>query len=592
MNIGNILRYYFLRTPDRVAAGSLRIHEFTALFAIDDHERVIELINAMDEDPAKVYGKVMGVHHLRFYVFEPNQGTGDRKRENPKALILAIIFDGDADDLLESLMHHAGPAVREVLRLCRGYSDATDPKEFLKKRRIRSGFLFRDLGTLAGPDDDPDYEGDASVSEIDEARAVQSEFESFYDANFGERSPEALRSKFLAAFKERRTTLKLTRFERAVPTEARYVRKVIELNRRTQEQSRIKAGLERPLRGQHAKTHALVRARFEVDESVDPRFRHGVFARPGAVYGAWIRPSNGAPERAADSAMDARGFTLRLELDEKGAPASGAAPSPSYQDFLLFSHPTFFAPNIKDFAVLMSIFQTGTMQTRLPKAIAYAIGSGTFAMIFTILKTLMHKIRHPLAADFHSATPYLLGPDTPVKYSVEARDKAALDRFVEDTTDPDFRRKALGASLAAGPIVLDFYVYAYAQGAPVREVQDAVEDASVDWTRSQGSLKYGLSRWGKSRATKVHLATLTLPRIGDGGQVDPTTARALAAAEELQFNPWNALDAHRPLGSLNRARWFIYRDSQKQRAAPKSESAGAAPERPQVEHQVVQVLGK
>ena len=596
MNIGSILRYYFVRTPDRIASGSLRIHEFTALFAIDDHASVEALLDAQDEKPAEPYGKVAGIHHFRWYVFEPKQKTGDREREKPTALVLAIIFDGDTDDLLASLMHHAGKSVLAVLKHCRGFSEGMDAKEFLKERRIRSGFLFRDLGTLAGPNDDPDYEGDASVMEIDDARGMQAEFESFYDANFRERSPQALREKFMAAFGERRTTLHLTRFERAVPTEARYVRKVVELNRRTQDQVRIAAGLKQPLRGQHAKSHALVRARFEVDKNLDARFRHGVFAEPGAVFDAWIRPSNGSPERSADAGPDARGLTLRLEIDEKGAPWSSAQRSPGaapkHQDFLLFSHPTFFAPDIKTFAILMSIFQTGTTATRLKKGVAYVLGSGKLAMLATIMKTLLRRVGHPLAAVFHSATPYLLGNDTPVKYSIEPRDGASLDRFAGDTKDPDFRRKALAASLSAGPIVLDFYVYAYAEGAPVREVQDAVEDASIDWTRSQRSLRYGLSRWLKARATKVRVGTLTLPRIGSGAdtQPDPTTNEALEAVEPLQFNPWNGLPAHRPLGSLNRARWFIYRDSASRRAPSLASLPGPAPERANVEHKVAHVL--
>jgi hypothetical protein len=276
--------------------------------------------------------------------------------------------------------------------------------------------------------------------------------------------------------------------------------------------------------------------------------------------------------------------------------------APKYQDFLLFSHPTFFAPDIKTFTILMSIFQTGTTATRVQKGLAYALGSGKLSMLVTIVRTLLRRVRHPLSAVFHSATPYLLGADTPVKYSIEPRDPAALDRFAGDAqhsqhlNEPDYRRTALAASLLAGPIVLDFYVYAYAAGASVREVQDAVEDASIDWTKSQRSLRYGLSRWLKPRATKVRVGTLTLPRIGPAGegQPDPTTAEALQAVESLKFNPWNGLPAHRPIGSLNRARWFIYRDSQNnrvpERVPERVSSAGTAPERTNVEQEVVQVL--
>lgn len=35
---------------------------------------------------------------------------------------------------------------------------------------------------------------------------------------------------------------------------------------------------------------------------------------------------------------------------------------------------------------------------------------------------------------------------------------------------------------------------------------------------------------------------------------------------DLQFNPWNQLKAHRPLGNMNRARYEIYKEHSKTRS--------------------------
>ena len=36
------------------------------------------------------------------------------------------------------------------------------------------------------------------------------------------------------------------------------------------------------------------------------------------------------------------------------------------------------------------------------------------------------------------------------------------------------------------------------------------------------------------------------------------TAAQEALGEKMSFNPWNAIEAHRPLGNLNRARKIVY----------------------------------
>ncbi|HEX6828981.1 MAG TPA: hypothetical protein VF104_08375, partial [Burkholderiales bacterium] len=73
-----------------------------------------------------------------------------------------------------------------------------------------------------------------------------------------------------------------------------------------------------------------------------------------------------------------------------------------------------------------------------------------------------------------------------------------------------------------------------------------VEDAMVEWPKSDGATV----AWN---AEFREIARLTI-KAG-------TVAMADGQCEKLAFNPWNGLKAHQPLGSLNRARWEVYGES-------------------------------
>jgi hypothetical protein len=60
---------------------------------------------------------------------------------------------------------------------------------------------------------------------------------------------------------------------------------------------------------------------------------------------------------------------------------------------------------------------------------------------------------------------------------------------------------------------------------------------------------------------------------------DVSSVRGKAIAEKVEgfaFDPWHALVAHKPLGSMMRARNFAYRESTDERKASKEPEAGEA----------------
>jgi hypothetical protein len=68
-------------------------------------------------------------------------------------------------------------------------------------------------------------------------------------------------------------------------------------------------------------------------------------------------------------------------------------------------------------------------------------------------------------------------------------------------------------------------------------------------------------RWPEERSPYVPVARITAP-----SQVAWSEAKSAIVDDRLAFNPWHGLSAHRPIGSIMRARKIAYRRSAKARA--------------------------
>jgi hypothetical protein len=297
-------------------------------------------------------------------------------------------------------------------------------------------------------------------------------------------------------------------------------------------------------RAAHAKAHALLRATFRVEREIPEPYRVGVFAQPGREFPAWVRSSNGSERRQHDGARDARGLAVSLELgpsdlfaNELVVPQRGPS---ARQDFVLFSHPTFFASDLRRFVMLVAIGNSPWSRRLLP-ALAFAASRAGLREAKSLFGALSRRVVHPLEPSFHSGTAYQLGPEHVVKYSAEAADPARFARLVAGDGQ-NFLQTALVESLDRGPLEVHLYLHAFAAASfsgRSRALLDLVEDATIDW-RKRG-------------AERVHVATL---RLEAGAARD-----SRPEAERATFSPWNALAAHRPLGSLNRARLLAYSGS-------------------------------
>jgi hypothetical protein len=312
----------------------------------------------------------------------------------------------------------------------------------------------------------------------------------------------------------------LTSYEAPEADEEDLTRKITDILRRKMERDHPAGATKRDA---HPKHVALVSAKFIVEPELPANLAVGVFATP-KTYDAWVRLSNANGEPRSDAVKDIRGCAVKL-LDVEGAriPESDEATT---QDFLMVSMPTMPLGNVTLFhdAIYYSIESSRLL------FLAKMVLNGKFGMLATLSGAKTHPTS-PVDIRYWSTTPYLLGSDQVVKYSVvpTSTRRSAMPGTPSDTYLSD----NLQAHLADGDATFDFKVQLRTNAGEM-----PVEDAEVEWPETQSPF--------------VKVATLVIPK-----QTFRSAERD-SLAEALAFSPAHALAAHRPLGSINRARMKIY----------------------------------
>jgi hypothetical protein len=304
---------------------------------------------------------------------------------------------------------------------------------------------------------------------------------------------------------------------------------------------------ERPFtRDVHSKAHGCVKARVQVGD-LEPRLRHGLFARPGA-YDAWLRFSSGDTRVQSDTIRDARGFALKV-MGVPGEKLLPAEKGESTQDFVMINSSRFFIRTLADYEAFTAAMARGSRygwffdpwwqpwRWRIRELVLAA-------------DTLKAPPASLLQTQFHSLSAYRLGPQQFVKYSArpcEVREVARQPRGGQ------MLRASLKRELAADGGCFDLLVQLQVPGKDM-----PVEDATV--------------RWSAKDSPFLRVARVTIPRQSfDTPEQD-------AFCEALSFTPWHALPAHEPVGVMNRARRVLYQETSRYRHArndtPRAEPRG------------------
>ena len=307
------------------------------------------------------------------------------------------------------------------------------------------------------------------------------------------------------------------KFEQHEPNEAAMIAEMTDILRRKMERDYKKGGTRRDA---HPKTVGLLRGIFEIESDLPEELRVGVFAT-SEIYDCWVRVSNASGKVQSDAIPDARGIAVKL-MAHRG---DGSADDKSLgQDFVLLNTP---------------VMPLGTVAL-FRDAVHYAIESSPLLLAGKLLLTgnagvllglagLRGKPSSPLDIRYWSTTPYLLGKDQAVKYSLLPTSRHRSRRPAKP--GESYLSEAMQAHLFSHVASFDFCVQLHKEGM-------AIEDAA--------------QRWDERKSPFVKVATLHLAR-----QSFRTPERE-ALAEALSFSPGHVLPAHAPLGGLNRARIKIY----------------------------------
>lgn len=289
----------------------------------------------------------------------------------------------------------------------------------------------------------------------------------------------------------------------------------------------------RVLRDAHAKAHGCVRAEVSVRQGLEPELRQGVFSDPGKTWSAWVRLSNGNAYPQFDRIKDARGMAIKL-LDVPGEKLTRDPRHAGEQDFVMFNHPVFF---VSDVAEYRSNFAA---QAEGKKAMAFfpSADPRTWQLrhLFIALQTLAPAPESPVATTYSSVAPYKLG-DLNIKYRViPAPERCPTYALPEQNRDlPNFLRSALYRQLSLDRVPACFELQVQRQKP---EHYMPIEDTSIEWDEAISPFET--------------VADIRLPAQ------DFDSPEQNLACDNLSFNPWHALPAHRPIGGINRLRKAVY----------------------------------
>lgn len=328
--------------------------------------------------------------------------------------------------------------------------------------------------------------------------------------------------------------------------------KIIELMTEGMHLVRKESGANENVRISHAKAFGLLQGELIVEKNLPLEVAQGLFSQPGS-YPVLVRLATAPGEINDDSKLNTiRGMAIKI-FDVRGPKLSGH--TADTQDFVLDTGKEFINSNAKTFlqtfkpnakiAPKLSDTVKGAVSevSRVTNAALNAVGLNSEKLDF-----FGHEKKHPMAEAYYSQTPYRFGeyiakigviPDTP--------GLKALFEQSYDAETPDAFRESANEFFRAQPAE---FIVAAQLNTDLEEMP--IEDAQAKWPEEMSQYQ--------------PVARLILPVQT---AFDPAKN---AFFEDLSFSPAHSLEAHRPLGSVNRARLAAYRALSQRRLSENGKS--------------------
>lgn len=302
-------------------------------------------------------------------------------------------------------------------------------------------------------------------------------------------------------------------------------------------------------RALHVKAHVGAVAKLVVPANVDEKFRAGIFRAPHE-WPAYVRFSSGSSRKQHDKAPDTRGVAVKL-VGVPGTKIISALADKVTQDFLFIPTPSIPFRDPDEFVA----FIRAASQSKSPlQLVAKLFGAFGLSRGLQVLKRLSKepKVTSMITHRFFTSVPVRIGDVAcklalfPIQGAARSAPPASASGSASASGDERNKlREDLVHTLAHGGIEYSVRAQAF-----VDETTTPIEDASVTWPESVSPY--------------VEIARLVFP------QQDVTTARGKEIEELIEhfsFDPWHAIEEHRPLGAIMRARAVAYRETSIERAA-------------------------
>ncbi len=294
------------------------------------------------------------------------------------------------------------------------------------------------------------------------------------------------------------------------------------------------------LRSVHAKSHGLLIGRLDVLDDLPAELAQGLFARAES-YPAILRLSTTPGDILPDSVSTPRGLAVKV-LGVTGERLPGSEDQAT-QDFVMANAPVFSAQDAKQFLSTLKLLAATTDRAETAKkALSATLRAAervveAFGGESATLKTLGgHPATHILGETFYSQAALRHGAHVAKLQIVPVSPNlmALADAPLTVNGKPDSLREAVAEFFRDHEAVWELRVQLRTD-----EERMPVEDASVLWPEELSPYR-------------------TVARITVPPQTAWSEERSRAGDDRLAFSPWHGLAAHRPLGSIMRARRIAY----------------------------------
>ncbi|HSI75460.1 MAG TPA: hypothetical protein VK957_06185 [Lunatimonas sp.] len=273
----------------------------------------------------------------------------------------------------------------------------------------------------------------------------------------------------------------------------------------------------------HPKMHGCLSATLVIRNDIPENLRHGLFQHP-KTYDVWLRFSNAPPKIGSDKGSSGRGLAIKV----LGVPGPVLEADPlglNCQNFLMTTSPILSAWNIPLYTKAIKAILKGWKQQLI-----FALNPKHWRSLYLTLK-YSKKHDNLLAQTYFSGGAFSLGPELFVKFLLKPQNSGLGYSLEQEKTD-NFLRDQLSVDVQKASQGFTFCVQVQEN-----EKTEPVEDTSIVW-----------------KTGAVPVADLIIPKQEfDFGQRNEF-------GEALSFSPWVCMEAHQPVGAINRVRKAVYKE--------------------------------